>query len=66
MTTDFAIAVGAAAGLITAFAHAFVVISKELRAWRTLRRRNAPRLGAKEGRASSQDSYVRAKSARVL
>jgi hypothetical protein len=41
MTADLGIAIGAAAGLITAFAHAFVLISKELRAWRTLRRRNA-------------------------
>jgi hypothetical protein len=53
MTTDFAIAIGAAAGLITAFAHAFVVISKELRAWRTLRSRAPPRPRREDGRALS-------------
>ncbi len=36
---ELAIALGAAAGLVSAFAHAFVSISKELRAWRAARRR---------------------------
>jgi hypothetical protein len=49
MERDLAIAIGAAAGLITAMAHAFVLVSKELRAWRTLRSRKVRRPHAKEG-----------------
>jgi hypothetical protein len=34
MTADPALMIGAATGLVTASAHAFVVVSKELREWR--------------------------------
>jgi hypothetical protein len=33
MATDSTLMIGAAAGLVTASAHAFVLVSKELRAW---------------------------------
>lgn len=33
---ELAIAFTAAAGLVTALAHAFVAVSKELRAWRSI------------------------------
>lgn len=41
MASDLAITIGAAATLVTACAHAFVLISKEMRAWHTVRGRQA-------------------------
>jgi hypothetical protein len=39
MTVDPTLLIGAAAALVTALAHAFVQVSKELREWRKCERR---------------------------
>jgi hypothetical protein len=43
VASDLAIAIGAAATLVTACAHAFVLISKELRAWHLVKGRRIQR-----------------------
>lgn len=45
MTADPALMIGAATGLVTASAHAFVLVSKELREWRKGDRRQTRPLG---------------------
>jgi hypothetical protein len=52
---DLALAVGAFAGLITATGHAFVTVSRELRAWRVLESRDTPAIGPSTKKAAKSN-----------